>query len=101
LGYSLNAIKDDKYFTVHITPQEDTSYVSFESNMDDSYTCILHLIESLSPHSFDLISFNINNERSLGSYNLVDSVSDNISGYDVNFNHYIKTATKTRSATKI
>ncbi len=32
-GYSLNAVKGDRYFTVHATPQTEGSYVSFETNM--------------------------------------------------------------------
>ena len=31
-GYSLNAINEDLYYSIHVTPQEIGSYVSFESN---------------------------------------------------------------------
>ena len=31
-GYSLNAIQKDRYFTLHVTPQQMGSYVSFETN---------------------------------------------------------------------
>lgn len=31
-GYSMNALLEDAYFTVHITPEEASSYVSFETN---------------------------------------------------------------------
>lgn len=31
-GYSVNAVNDDDYFTVHITPNEGHSYVSYETN---------------------------------------------------------------------
>jgi S-adenosylmethionine decarboxylase len=31
-GYSLNAVLGSEYFTIHITPEEDTSYVSVETN---------------------------------------------------------------------
>jgi len=31
-GYSVNAVKEDEYFTVHITPNEGHSYVSYETN---------------------------------------------------------------------
>lgn len=32
MGYSLNAVRDDLYYTFHITPQEVGSYASFETN---------------------------------------------------------------------
>ena len=55
-GYSINAIKEDKYFTVHITPQEDSSYISFETNIKlEKY--IKGLVETLKPSSFDFLSF--------------------------------------------
>src|SRR5690606_29163820 len=31
-GYSINAVKGDLYWTLHITPQTVGSYVSFETN---------------------------------------------------------------------
>eukprot|EP00008_Paramoeba_atlantica_P005716 CAMPEP_0201475864 /NCGR_PEP_ID=MMETSP0151_2-20130828/1198_1 /ASSEMBLY_ACC=CAM_ASM_000257 /TAXON_ID=200890 /ORGANISM="Paramoeba atlantica, Strain 621/1 / CCAP 1560/9" /LENGTH=318 /DNA_ID=CAMNT_0047856071 /DNA_START=114 /DNA_END=1071 /DNA_ORIENTATION=+ len=31
-GYSVNAVKESDYFTVHITPNEGHSYVSYETN---------------------------------------------------------------------
>lgn len=56
-GYSLNAIKGKQYLTIHITPQADSSYVSFESNLNliDLAPKILNI---LAPASFDLLSFN-------------------------------------------
>ena len=56
-GYSLNAIKDDKYLTIHVTPQENSSYVSIESNVNLIKLAPIFLA-ILSPKSFDLLSFN-------------------------------------------
>lgn len=35
-GYSLNALAGEHYFTLHITPENLSSYISFESNLDDA-----------------------------------------------------------------
>ncbi|MCB1053396.1 MAG: adenosylmethionine decarboxylase [Acidobacteria bacterium] len=32
IGYSLNALSGDRYFTVHVTPQDPFSFASFETN---------------------------------------------------------------------
>jgi len=41
-GYSLNAINNEYYFTLHITPEKQTSYVSFESNLPEADIQIFH-----------------------------------------------------------
>ena len=57
-GYSLNALRGLEYYTIHITPQEQGFYISFESNMigkpQDLIQKVLHLFQ---PLSFDVISF--------------------------------------------
>ena len=60
-GYSLNAIKENKYITIHITPQECSSYVSFETNceLQLQYPALIdNILETFMPESFDLVSFN-------------------------------------------
>ncbi|GLP97183.1 adenosylmethionine decarboxylase [Paraferrimonas sedimenticola] len=60
-GYSVNGVKGCQYFTIHITPQEDSSYVSFETNIDlalNHPTLLDQLCQILNPSSFDLITFN-------------------------------------------
>lgn len=56
-GYSLNAIRDSQYLTIHVTPQETSSYVSVETNLK-LITMLPLLLERLAPASFDLIAFN-------------------------------------------
>ncbi len=69
-GYSLNAIKNDKYLTIHVTPQAMSSYVSFESNID-LVELAAQILAVLQPASFDLLSFN--------ELDFVDKVQANIS----------------------
>jgi S-adenosylmethionine decarboxylase len=56
-GYSINAIKGREYLTIHVTPQENSSYVSIESNVNLIKLAPIFLA-ILSPKSFDLLSFN-------------------------------------------
>lgn len=60
-GYSLNAVKDDKYYTIHITPQESCPYISFETNLkinNDNANILTHFVGILKPASFDIMGFN-------------------------------------------
>ncbi|MGB1198620.1 MAG: adenosylmethionine decarboxylase [Thalassotalea sp.] len=94
-GYSLNAIDEDKYLTIHVTPQMDSSYISFESNLD-LLELAPSIIEILAPKSFDLMSFNEQHfEHKLATHipskyvskSRVSKRLDN--GYLVSFSNYI------------
>lgn len=60
-GYSVNALRGTDYATIHITPEQNSSYVSFESNLDleGEYSFIIDgLLEILKPSSWDTVGFN-------------------------------------------
>ncbi|BDQ66686.1 S-adenosylmethionine decarboxylase proenzyme [Shewanella xiamenensis] len=63
-GFSLNGIRGADYITLHITPstgQGDSSYVSFETNLDLAvypYPLVTQMIKLFMPSSWDLIRFN-------------------------------------------
>ena len=59
-GYSLNAIRGAEYYTMHVTPEEVGSYVSFETNVplgNRISTAIRSVVEVFQPRSFDVIYF--------------------------------------------
>lgn len=94
-GYSLNAIKEDKYFTIHVTPQKFGSYVSFETNHSfngDMEDCIKRVLEVFRPSSCDILYFQKKGlEKDITcEYQLKKKVQQDISGYDVRFNHYYR-----------
>ncbi len=55
-GYSLNALMDDGYYTIHITPQPNCSFVSFETNvfMEDYTELINKVVQAFRPDRFIL-----------------------------------------------
>ena len=92
-GYSLNAINNKTYCTLHVTPQKDFSYVSFETNMKlDRDLIANHLIEILHPESVDIISFNLNHKTYQHlEYTTKEQVSTTLEcGYQVVFQHLNK-----------
>ena len=59
LGYSLNAVRDHFYYTVHITPEESFFYISFETNIKENSIQFLtdKILSVFKPGKFDLILF--------------------------------------------
>ncbi|CAD5121480.1 DgyrCDS9985 [Dimorphilus gyrociliatus] len=82
-GYSMNAIMpDSKYFTIHITPEKNFSYVSFESNVPQRcYKELLSkVLDLFRPVRFVMTVFA--NEASLASQTLSENCNyDNFEGY--------------------
>lgn len=59
-GYSINALRGEHYWTLHVTPERDGSYASFESNVppDGDFDSMFdRLLGIFRPRSFDLIVF--------------------------------------------
>ncbi|MCY4643490.1 MAG: adenosylmethionine decarboxylase [Bacteriovoracales bacterium] len=93
-GYSANAIEGPRYITVHVTPQEDYSYVSYETSLDveGGYRGLLGgLVRSLRPDSFDLVTFDADLKEGFeDGYFKWDHVKENLScGYKTEFFHYV------------
>ena len=60
-GYSLNALKDEAFFTVHITPEEHCCYASFETNITlttEQYRELLEeVLQVFKPQKFTMTMF--------------------------------------------
>ena len=94
-GYSLNGINGPEYLTIHVTPQEGSPYVSFETNCAISKNpniVLKHFIEILKPGSFDVLNFNGDSKLDLGKeYNLTVHIRDRLSiNYEVDFRYFNK-----------
>ena len=105
-GYSLNAIKENWYYTIHVTPEELGSYVSFETNFvrSDHLQGVIHrVLEIFQPESCDVIVFHKDkqNIEGLKGYRLRSHVEQNLEGYQVSFKHFYQPPEGPRSAQKI
>ena len=58
-GYSMNAILHDAYYTIHVTPEPECSYVSFETNASlRSYSALVrNVLRVFKPRRFLLTLF--------------------------------------------
>ena len=95
-GYSLNALKDELYYTIHVTPERMGSYVSFETNVDfrkDPNGLVQRVLEVFRPASFDVVAFSPSPGGDLGpmtvpGYRQKDHVVQDLAGYRVSYLHY-------------
>ncbi|WP_282166128.1 adenosylmethionine decarboxylase [Shewanella japonica] len=92
-GYSINGIKGNEYFTIHITPQEKSSYVSLETNVNlanHSVDIYARLLSILNPGSWDVIGFNSpKNTQGFPAHLCLGSCSlATEQGYNIDFSHY-------------
>lgn len=95
-GYSINGIRGREYFTIHVTPEEFSSYVSFETNInlnkDETYL-VESLVSLFNPESFDTVTFNHELGLKVKTENNLIPVSYHErldSGYEVMFNMFQK-----------
>ncbi|MBM7072667.1 adenosylmethionine decarboxylase [Shewanella sp. 202IG2-18] len=91
-GYSINGIKEDEYFTIHVTPQVPNSFVTFETNLSDTerYQQIVQkLLVNLNPKFWDSIFINTNLPHTyfnLDKHTIAEITSEN--GINVKYLHY-------------
>lgn len=107
-GYSLNAINGPEYYTIHVTPQEIGSYVSFETNhrfrgdLEGTVRTVLGIFE---PRSCDILFFRPAAARSEPircDYELRTEVVQPLDcGYEVRFNHFFKPPKGAQSAEEL
>lgn len=93
VGYSLNALRGPEYYTVHVTPEDTGSYVSFETNHDfrgNLSELVGALVEVFQPRAFDVLTFLPSGEARLSvhGYLLGDHVVDTLGGYQVSYFQY-------------
>ncbi|XP_078375169.1 S-adenosylmethionine decarboxylase proenzyme-like isoform X2 [Oculina patagonica] len=102
-GYSANGLLDDSYFSIHITPQEECSYVSFETNVKvTSYKeLISKVLDAFKPGRFLMtlfanegapcgFSYKTFQEGSIAGYRRNDLQLSQMKMYNLTYGHYEK-----------
>ncbi|KAI7854429.1 adenosylmethionine decarboxylase [Circinella umbellata] len=118
-GYSSNGLQDDRYFTIHVTPEPDCSYASFETNIpvEESHACkntadgdspIERLVSQVTrifdPESFTVTFFTSHHHKDkpshshmvhsmvamAGGYKRTHRILYEFDGYDLVYGHYTK-----------
>jgi S-adenosylmethionine decarboxylase len=105
-GYSLNAVRGDEYYTVHVTPESTGSYVSFETNYDfrnDLPRLVGSIVELFRPRVFDVVTFlpDSKPELAIAGYQLEDRVVEELGGYRVSYFQYFRPSSGPRPAREI
>jgi len=56
-GFSLNTLEEDMYYTLHITPQPECSFVSFETNcrLGSVHNLVERVVNMFKPESFTVL----------------------------------------------
>jgi len=81
-GYSVNGLKEDAYYTIHVTPEPGFSFVSFETNIAmTNYTkLVTQVINVFKPATFCVSVFNDKNSVSGPSRT---ALSSELEGYEL------------------
>lgn len=110
VGYSLNAVKGEEYYTLHVTPEERGSYVSFETNHDfrgHLGDLVRAIVELFRPRAFDVVTFVPGAQPvsepglSMEDYQLADHVVDTLGGYRVCYLQYFALPSGSRPACEV
>jgi len=103
-GYSINAIKDENYFTIHVTPQSHCSFASFETNIESqdinakgkkTYGKLINqVLKIFKPRKFIITFFRnkLSNSRfvdeEIKGYKRQDSINYQFHQYSLSFGHF-------------
>jgi S-adenosylmethionine decarboxylase len=105
-GYSLNALKGEEYYALHVTPEATGSYVSFETNYDfrgHLSGLVGSIVELFRPRAFDVVTFVPEAEPQLmvAGYELADHIVHGLGGYRVSYFQYFAPPSGPRPAREL
>jgi len=99
IGFSLNGLYEDSYYTIHVTPQDMCSYVSFETNLfQRDYTELINkVITTFKPGKFIITLFSTKDETpnvmkcyDVKGYKCKDQHDEELKNYWLIYQHYVR-----------
>lgn len=96
VGYSLNAIGGDSYYTFHVTPEEGHSYASFETNFtfhEELEETVKRVIDIFKPESFTMVLFDQHGlclPESFDGYERGKHMVERACGYDIRYRNFLR-----------
>jgi S-adenosylmethionine decarboxylase len=107
-GYSLNALKGSRYYTIHVTPQKESPYVSFETNVTETghvEQALTMVLEVFRPKNFDVVFFDSEGRDeiiNLPGYQRRTYVRHQITpGFVCQFTHFAEPQARIRNSVEI
>jgi S-adenosylmethionine decarboxylase len=107
VGYSLNGLRNNKYYTIHVTPQKLGSYISFETNNCTLKTAPMitqKVIEIFQPYSFDVLFFSPKEQDIVFPVDYVRQryIQQTMPcGYNIHFRNFVRPQEDVSSAFKL
>lgn len=107
-GYSMNGIREREYYTIHVTPQPECSYASFETNRyyENYDSVIRQLVEIFRPGRFIVNLYSQNGNPPVISKNIDDFTRRDWVEYEFTRNtmhmgHYVKVKNYARTQSSL
>lgn len=95
LGFSANMVDSTNYATIHITPEPECSYASFETNMPGVVKDLPKVLDVFSPGNFTMTRFatkrdGATNDMRIPGYKRLDLIHYELDGYFLEFQNWKK-----------
>lgn len=93
LGYSANMVSGSKYATIHITPEPECSYASFETNMTGMVKDLPQVLDVFLPGNFTMTRFatkrdGATDDLQIAGYKRLDLIHYELAGYYLEFQNW-------------
>ncbi|ORY79069.1 S-adenosylmethionine decarboxylase [Protomyces lactucae-debilis] len=96
LGYSANMVDGTSYATIHITPEQECSYASFETNMTGAVKDLSRVLDVFLPGKFTMTRFATQRDDAkttklkIEGYRRCDLIHYELDGYFLEFQNWKK-----------